>query len=72
MSTAYPGYDVLQSATASPGTRPRVAPWMRASHVPREPRFFTPPEWLTLCALCDRIIPQPQDREAVPLAAHAR
>jgi hypothetical protein len=36
--------------------------------VRREPRFFTPAEWLTLQALCARIMPQPAS-EAVPLAA---
>ncbi len=38
--------------------------------VSREPRFFTAVEWETLSALCDRIMPQPADRPAVPLPAY--
>ena len=38
--------------------------------VPREPRFFTAIEWETLSALCDRIMPQPANRPAVPLPAY--
>ncbi len=66
----YPGYDVM-SKQDSPSwdgiTREVIA---RRLAVPREPRFFTPAEWTTLSALCDRIMPQPADRSPVPLPAY--
>ncbi|MGH7077941.1 MAG: gluconate 2-dehydrogenase subunit 3 family protein, partial [Acetobacteraceae bacterium] len=34
------------------------------------PRFFSPAEWTTLTAVCERIMPQPKDRPPVPLAAY--
>jgi hypothetical protein len=37
--------------------------------IPSGPRFFGDFEWLTLRALCDRILPQPDDRAAIPVAA---
>jgi len=69
MPERYPGYDV-QSKRWTPS-------WNQATRqaidqrlcVPREPRFFSPTEWLTLNAVCDRIMPQPKDRSPVPLAA---
>ena len=38
--------------------------------VPLQPRFFTPAEWETLSALCDRILPQPDRHPPVPLPAY--
>jgi hypothetical protein len=35
----------------------------------REPEFFTADEWLTLNAVCNRIVPQPADRPPIPVAA---
>jgi hypothetical protein len=64
---AYPGYDVLDKRDTlswNDATR-RVID--RRLGVPREPRFFSRAEWLTLSALCDRILPQPTDRPPVPL-----
>ncbi len=37
--------------------------------VAREPRFFAAREWQVLNRLCGRILPQPVDRPAVPIAA---
>ena len=68
-STRYPGYDVLDKRDGvswNEATRRTVD--ARLS-LPEHPRFFTPFEWLTLRALCDRILPQPEDRDPVPLAA---
>jgi hypothetical protein len=65
----YPGYDVLskrEGISWNEATRRTVDARLR---VRNEPRFFTELEWLTLCALCERIIPQRKDRSAVPLAA---
>jgi len=70
MTERYPGYDVLSkrwSASWNAQTR-RVIDARLA--VPREPRFFSAAEWRTLNAVCDRIMPQPTDRPAVPLAAY--
>lgn len=65
----YPGYDVLAKRnTMSWNARTRRAIDQRLA-VPREPRFFTSAEWETLRALTDRILPQPKDRERIPLAA---
>lgn len=70
MSERYPGYDVLNK---------RLGPsWNDATRrvidarlaVPHEARFLDPLAWRTLCALCDRVMPQPVDRPPVPLAAH--
>ncbi|HEY4040885.1 MAG TPA: gluconate 2-dehydrogenase subunit 3 family protein [Rhodopila sp.] len=66
----YPGYDVLakrHSASWNEITRQAID---RRLAVPREPRFFTEMEWLTLEAVCRVIMPQPDGRPAVPLAAY--
>ena len=34
------------------------------------PRFFDADEWTTLCAVCARILPQPNDRPKIPLPAY--
>jgi hypothetical protein len=66
----YPGYDVLAKRdTPSWNEATRKAIDKRLS-VPREPRFFSREAWLTLQAVCDRIVPQPADRAPVPLAAY--
>ena len=70
MTDRYPGYDVL-SKQLSPcwneATREVVR---RRLAVPLEPRFFTPDEWQTLGAVCDRIMPQPSGRPSIPLPAY--
>jgi Gluconate 2-dehydrogenase subunit 3 len=66
----YPNYDVL--------TKRETMSWNAATRrvidrrlaVPRRPRFFKTTEWATLQALCARILPQPGNRPAVPLAAY--
>jgi Gluconate 2-dehydrogenase subunit 3 len=70
MADRYPGYDVMAkrwSLSWNDATR-RVVD--RRLAVAREPRFFTPTEWRTLAAVCDRIMPQPPDRPPVPLPAY--
>jgi hypothetical protein len=68
---SFPGYDVLDKRDTpswNEATRDAIG---RRLAVPREPRFFTADEFATLEAVCDRILPQPADREVpVPLAAH--
>ena len=66
----YPGYDVLaKRPTLSWNDKTRQVIDQRLA-IDREPRFFTVPEWRTLNALCDRILPQPANRPPVPLAAY--
>ncbi len=66
----FPGYDVLSKRdTPSWNEQTRRAIDRRLS-VADEPRFFSAAEWQTLQALCGRIMPQPTDRPAVPLAAY--
>lgn len=69
MSRRYPGYDVQakrQGPSWNEATRRAVD--QRLS-LPDEPRFFDQAQWRTLSALCARILPQPSERPAVPLAA---
>ncbi|MCB1883596.1 MAG: gluconate 2-dehydrogenase subunit 3 family protein [Geminicoccaceae bacterium] len=64
----YPGYDVLakwDTPSWNDPTRRVVAE--RLTRVP-ERRFFDPHEWATLHAVCDRLIPQPDRLEPVPIA----
>jgi hypothetical protein len=37
--------------------------------MPRTPHFFTEEEWLTLTAICDRVVPQPRNRPPIPVPA---
>jgi hypothetical protein len=69
MPDRYPGYDVsAKRHTQSWNEATRRVIDHRLS-LPRTPRFFTEHEWLTLNALCDRIVPQPRDRAPIPVAA---
>lgn len=69
MSPRYPGYDVLAKRhTPSWNEKTRRVIDQRLA-VPREPRFFTAPEFQTLEAVCARIVPQPVSRPPVPIAA---
>jgi hypothetical protein len=65
----YPGYDVLQKRDGVSWNAATRRTLDARLSVPREPRFFTRPEWSCLMALCERIIPQPGEAEKVPLAA---
>lgn len=65
----YPGYDVLSKfdgVSWNEATRRTIRERLETAH---EPRFFTDEQWQTLCALVDCILPQPQDRAPVPVAA---
>ena len=71
MSDRYPGYDVLQKRN-SPSWNPQTRAVIdrRLAINPDHHPFLSDPEWRTLRALCNRIVPQPSDREhPVPLAA---
>jgi hypothetical protein len=70
MSERYPGYDVMRkrwSPSWNDATRRAVD--ARLSVHPG-PRFLSPERFATLRALCARILPQPPDREPIPLAAY--
>jgi hypothetical protein len=69
MTERYPGYDVLakrNSPSWNEATRRAIDARLAT---PREPRFVSAGEWATLCAACDRIVPQPTNRPPVPVAA---
>jgi hypothetical protein len=70
VSARYPGYDVLKKrGTLSWNAKTRAVIAARLD-IRDAPRFFTSAEWLTLCALCARIMPQPDNRPAIPLPAY--
>jgi hypothetical protein len=69
MPERYPGYDVLakrDSPSWNDASRQVIAERLALLDVPT---FFSESEWQTLRAICDRIVPQPEHRSAVPLAA---
>lgn len=69
MRSRYSGYNVLAKRhTPSWNETTRRVIDQRLA-LPRHPRFFTEDEWLTLTAVCDRVVPQPPDRPPVPVAA---
>ncbi len=69
-SGRYPGYDVLSKRdSTSWNDKTREVIDARVS-VTCRPAFLSADEWRTLEALCDRVMPQPQDRPRVPLAAY--
>ncbi len=70
MADHYPGYDVLSKRWTQSWNDATRATIDRRLAVPLTPHFFTAEEWLTLKAVCDRIMPQPKDRASVPLAAY--
>jgi hypothetical protein len=71
MRDLFPGYDVLSKrSTPSWNEQTRRVIDRRLAVEPHVHRFFSDGEWQTLCALCDRMVPQPSDRTApIPVAA---
>jgi hypothetical protein len=69
MSTRYPDYDVLRKRQGSSWNEPSRQVVDQRLAVPRERGFFSMAQWRTLQALCDRIVPQPQGRPPIPVAA---
>lgn len=66
----YPGYDVM-SKRDSPSWNDKTREVVDARlRVEERPAFLSAPEWRTLEALCERVMPQPQGRPRVPLAAY--
>ena len=66
----YPGYDVTSKRnTQSWNDKTREVIDARLS-VEGRPAFLSSDEWQTLVALCDRVMPQPEGRLRVALAAY--
>lgn len=69
MPDRYPGYDVLAKRdTLSWNDATRQVIDARLA-VDDSPRFLEPAAWQTLRAVCARIVPQPETRAPVPVAA---
>lgn len=63
----FPTYDVLQKwELPSWNEQTRAVVKKRLSEIP-ERRFLTETEWATLCAVCARLIPQPDRADPVPI-----
>jgi hypothetical protein len=71
MSPRYPGYDVLAKRDyPSWHAQTRRVIDERLAVGAAAHRFFSDEEWLTVRAVCDRVIPQPHDKPGrVPIAA---
>ncbi len=70
MRNLYPGYDVLSKRnTMSWNEQTRRVIDRRLSIDPDAHQFFSRAEWAALCALCDRIVPQPPGRPRIPVPA---
>ncbi|WP_395666233.1 gluconate 2-dehydrogenase subunit 3 family protein [Methylocella sp.] len=66
----YPGYDVT-SKRNTPSWNDKTREVIDARlDVASRPAFLSAEEWLTLVALCDRVMPQPEGRPRAPLAAY--
>lgn len=70
MTARFPGYDVLAKRNTLSWNEPTRRAVDKRIAVHPGPRFFSETEWVTLSAVCARIVPQPQDRPAVPLPAY--
>ncbi len=69
MPERYPGYDVMRKRNTlswNAITRRVIDARLAVRDVPE---FLAPDAWLTLQAICRRIVPQPQGRPPVPIAA---
>src|SRR5690348_7558598 len=71
MRDLYPGYDVLAKRhTPSWNEQTREVVARRLAIGRGDHRFFAEEEWPTLCAICERIVPQPTEKQGfVPVAA---
>lgn len=67
--TRYPGYDVLHKRDTPSWDDVTRAVIAERLSVPRSPRFFDSVEWTAVTALVQRVVVQPSEREAVPIAA---
>ncbi len=70
MTDRFPNYDVLSKRQSMSWNDPTRRVIEERLAVEDKPGFFTPEEFATLQALCDRIIPQPERVQKIPLAGH--
>jgi Gluconate 2-dehydrogenase subunit 3 len=70
MTDRFPGYDVLAKHDGLSWNGPTRRAIDERLAVRDEPLFFTPEAYRILQALCDRILPQPERSEKIPLAAY--
>jgi hypothetical protein len=69
MPDRYPGYDVMAKRHTPSWNEPTRRVIDQRLAMPRTPHFFTEEEWLTLTAICDRVVPQPRNRPPIPVPA---
>jgi hypothetical protein len=68
-SNRYPGYDVLAKRDTPSWNEPTRRVIDQRLATDNEPQFLDEDEWQTLAAICNRIVPQPDHRAPVPIAA---
>ena len=66
----YPGYDVLRKRNTVSWNDPTRTAIDRRLAVDRDPHTLSEAEFATLQAICDRVVPQEQGPDFVPLAAY--
>lgn len=69
MPDRYPGYDVLSKRTTPSWNEQTRRVVDNRLAVPRSPRFFSEQEFATVDALAAQIVPQPNHRPPIPVAA---
>ncbi|XVN16083.1 hypothetical protein QZH46_09785 [Pseudomonas corrugata] len=69
MKSRYPGYDVMQKRHGPSWNDATRSVIDQRLALPALPRFFNEAQWRTLQALCGCVLPQPDNREPVPVAA---
>lgn len=70
MTDRFPNYNVLSKRDSMSWNDPTRRAIDERLSVEDRPEFFSAEEYRTLRALCERIIPQPDRMEKVPIAAH--
>ncbi len=66
----FPGYDVLSKRDSMSWNDATRKVMDERLAIKDEPVFFSHEEWLTMQMLCERIIPQPDGRPRIPVAAY--
>jgi hypothetical protein len=69
MPERYPGYDVLAKRDTPSWNEPSRRAIGERLAIADKPEFLNAEAWRTLGAICDRIVPQPEHRAPVPIAA---
>lgn len=69
MPERYPGYDVLAKRNTPSWNEPTRRVIDERLAITNTPQFLSASEWRILGAICNRIVPQPDHRDPVPIAA---